>query len=76
MIYKIRTTPEKRKTRLKQLILESGMTQKEICDKAGIRQWQLSNLSTGKNNDCMLNTAKKICNILDINLHQAFGDLD
>lgn len=74
MIYEIRNMPQKRPTRLKKIIIESGMTQKEIAGRAGIEEWQISQLATGESNDCLLSTAKKICNVLDVNLHSAFGD--
>ena len=74
MIYKIRTEPQKRETSLRLAIRKRGYTQKQVCELTGVTEKVMSELCSGIVNDCHLSTAKKICNVLDIDLHMVFYD--
>ena len=72
--YVIRVNPELRYTKLREKIDLSGMTMRRVCELADIETYQLTNLASGKQVDCFLSTAKKICNALNCSLDDIFGD--
>lgn len=61
-------------TRLKIILAQKGMTQKELAEIAGVEVYQISNICSGKKTNIMLETAKRICFALDVTLDEAFGD--
>ena len=63
-----------RNTRLKILLAQRGMTQKDLAEIAGIEVYQVSLLCTGKQKNLMLDTAKKIAYALGVTIDEAFGD--
>ena len=51
------------------------MTQKDLSVKADIGEYRISLLCSGKETNIQLITAKKICDVLDCTLDEAFGDV-
>jgi DNA-binding Xre family transcriptional regulator len=51
------------------------MTQKDLSVKADIGEYRISLLCSGKATNIQLITAKKICDVLDCTLDEAFGDV-
>jgi DNA-binding Xre family transcriptional regulator len=51
------------------------MTQKELSTKADIGEYKISLLCSGKATNIHLVTAKKICDVLNCTLDEAFGDV-
>ena len=74
MMYKIRNEPERRITRLQEIIDEVNMTQKHLAELADLEKYQVSKLCTGEQVDYLMSTAKKICNVLNLPLDAVFGD--
>jgi DNA-binding Xre family transcriptional regulator len=62
-------------TRLKKVLFDKGMTQKELAKKADIGEYKISLLCSGKAKNIHLITAKRICDVLNCTLDQAFGDI-
>jgi DNA-binding Xre family transcriptional regulator len=62
-------------TRLKKLLFNRKMTQKELARKSDIGEYKISMLCSGKAKNIHLVTAKRICDVLDCTLDQAFGDI-
>lgn len=61
-------------TRLKILLAQRGMTQKDLAEMTGMEVYQISNLCSGRNRNPMMETAKRICLALGATLDEAFGD--
>jgi DNA-binding Xre family transcriptional regulator len=51
------------------------MTQKDLAIKSDIGEYKISLLCSGKATNIHLATAKKICDVLNCTLDQAFGDV-
>lgn len=63
------------KTRLKKMLDRKGMKQKDLADEADIGEYRISLLCSGKSQNVHLTTAKRICEVLDCTLDEAFGDI-
>lgn len=55
--------------RLKEILEERGMTQRELARKMNIRPNTISHLCSGKVNAVYFDTLEHICKTLDIDLH-------
>lgn len=66
----------KKTTRLKSLLKEKGMTQKELSIKSEIAEYKISMLCTGQSKNLHLTTAKRICDVLECSIDDAFGDIE
>jgi DNA-binding Xre family transcriptional regulator len=62
-------------TRLKKVLNDDKMTQKDLAIKSDIGEYKISLLCSGKATNIHLATAKKICDVLNCTLDQAFGDV-
>jgi DNA-binding Xre family transcriptional regulator len=62
-------------TRLKKVLKDKNMSQKELSVKADIGEYKISLLCSGKATNIHLVTAKKICDVLNCTLDEAFGDV-
>ena len=62
-------------TRLKKVLDDKKMKQKELSVKSEIGEYKISLLCSGKATNIHLATAKKICDVLNCTLDQAFGDV-
>lgn len=62
-------------TRLKKLLIDRNMTQKQLSEKSDIGEYKISHLCSGKATNIHLLTAKKICDVLNCTLDEAFGDI-
>jgi len=62
-------------TRLKQMLKVKNLTQKQLSQKADIGEYKISLLCSGKSRNIHLTTAKKICDVLNCTLDEAFGDI-
>jgi hypothetical protein len=63
------------KTRLKQLLDDKEISQKELAKASDVQEYRISLLCRGKSNNIHLLTAKKICDFLNCSLDDAFGDV-
>jgi DNA-binding Xre family transcriptional regulator len=63
-------------TRLKMILLDKKMSQKELAKLSDVEEYKISLLCSGKSNDSLLSTAKRICDVLQVNLDDAFGDVN
>lgn len=62
-------------TRLKKVLNDIKMSQKDLAIKSDIGEYKISLLCSGKATNIHLATAKKICDVLNCTLDQAFGDV-
>jgi len=62
-------------TLLKMILLDKGMTQKELAKLSDIEEYKISLLCTGKAKDVLISSANRICKILNVSLDDAFGDV-
>ena len=62
-------------TRLKKVLRNKDLTQKQLAEKSDIGEYKISLLCSGKARNIHLTTAKKICDVLDCTLDEAFGDI-
>ena len=62
-------------TRLKKVLNDIKMSQKDLAIKSDIGEYKISLLCSGKTTNIHLATAKKICDVLNCTLDQAFGDV-
>jgi putative transcriptional regulator len=62
-------------TRLKKVLNDKKLSQKELAKLSDVAEYKISQLCAGKSNDLFLSTAKKICDVLNCTLDDAFGDL-
>jgi DNA-binding Xre family transcriptional regulator len=67
--------PKKRFTRLKKILIEKKMTQKELSKISDVAEYKISQLASGTISNIYLTTAKKICEVLGVTLDDAFGDV-
>ena len=67
--------PKKRFTRLKKILIERKMTQKELSKITDVAEYKISQLASGTISNIYLTTAKKICEVLGVTLDDAFGDV-
>jgi DNA-binding Xre family transcriptional regulator len=66
---------KKRFTRLKKILIEKKMTQKELSRISDVAEYKISQLASGTISNIYLTTAKKICEVLGVTLDDAFGDV-
>lgn len=66
---------KKRFTRLKKILIEKKMTQKELSRISEVAEYKISQLASGTISNIYLTTAKKICEVLGVTLDDAFGDV-
>jgi DNA-binding Xre family transcriptional regulator len=62
-------------TRLKKVLGDNEMTQKKLAELSDVAEYKISQLCMGKSNDLFLSTAKRICEVLNCSLDDAFGDV-
>jgi DNA-binding Xre family transcriptional regulator len=62
-------------TRLKKLLYDKRMTQKDLSKISEVAEYKISQLCAGKGKNVYLSTAKKICVALNCTLDDAFGDI-
>jgi DNA-binding Xre family transcriptional regulator len=62
-------------TRLKKVLNDNEMTQKELAKLSDVAEYKISQLCMGKSKDLFLSTAKRICEVLNVSLDDAFGDV-
>jgi len=62
-------------TRLKKVLSDKKMSQKELAKLSDVAEYKISQLCAGKSKDLFLSTAMKICDVLNCTLDDAFGDL-
>lgn len=74
MKYKVRLLPEHRVTKLKKLLRARHLSQIQLAQLTGMPKCQISKLCTGEQVDILLSTALRICNALNCNFDEAFGD--
>jgi DNA-binding Xre family transcriptional regulator len=55
--------------------MDKGISQKDLSKMSDVPEYKISQLCSGKVNNIYLNTAKKICEVLECSLDDAFGDL-
>lgn len=60
--------------RLKVVLAQKGMQQKELAEMAGMENYQISQLCTEKKPNITLGTAKRIADALGVTLDEVFGD--
>jgi DNA-binding Xre family transcriptional regulator len=63
-------------TRLKMILLEKKMSQKELAKLSDIGEYRISLLCNGIAKDLRISTAKRICEVLQVSLDDAFGDMN
>ena len=63
-------------TRLKIILYEKRMSQKQLAKLSDVKEYKISLLCSGKSNDLFLSTAKRICEVLQVSLDDAFGDVN
>ena len=61
-------------TRLRVVLAQKGISQKDLAEMSGVEIYQISLLCSGKKTNIMLDTAKRIATALDVSLDEAFGD--
>ena len=66
---------KKRFTRLKKILIEKKMTQKELSRISDVAEYKISQLASGTISNIYLTTAKKMCEVLGVTLDDAFGDV-
>lgn len=62
-------------TRLKKVLQDKGITQKELAANSDVGEYKISLLCSGKSKNIHLQTAKKICDTLELSLDEVFGDI-
>jgi DNA-binding Xre family transcriptional regulator len=62
-------------TRLKKVLNDKKLSQKELAKLSDVAEYKISQLCAGKSKDLFLSTAKKICDVLNCTLDDAFGDV-
>jgi len=63
--YIIRGTRDKRRTFLRDILKIHGIKQCDLADSSDLEKWQISEMCTGRCNDMLLSTAKRLCNGLN-----------
>ena len=64
----------KRVPRLKVILTERGLSQRQFADMVNMEVYQISNLCSGRKNNILLTNAKKIASALQLTLDDVFGD--
>jgi DNA-binding Xre family transcriptional regulator len=81
--YIIRGTKDKRRTHLRDILRQHSLKQYQLAEASQLELWQISEMCTGKRNDMLLTTAKRLCNGLNdlvekdnihYTIHDIFGD--
>jgi DNA-binding Xre family transcriptional regulator len=72
----VENKPKKRFTRLKKILIEKKMTQKELSKISDVAEYKISQLASGTISNIYLTTAKRICEVLQVTLDDAFGDVN
>src|SRR3954467_7518056 len=72
--YLLRTTREKRLTKLKSVLVSRKIKPMELAKLADLENSQVSIIVSGLQTDMLLSTAKKICNAIGSDLDETFGD--
>ena len=72
---------EASRLRIKELCEDRNITLNKLSNMCGITQSTLNNIISGRNNSATISTIKKICDGLDITIHdffnsQLFDDLE
>jgi putative transcriptional regulator len=62
-------------TRLKKVLNDRKMSQKELAKLSDVAEYKISQLCSGKSKDLFISTAKRICDSLSCSLDDAFGDI-
>lgn len=62
-------------TRLKKVLTDKKMSQKELAKLSDVAEYKISQLCMGKSKDLFMSTAKRICEVLNCSLDDAFGDI-
>jgi DNA-binding Xre family transcriptional regulator len=62
-------------TRLKKILNEKHISQKELAKLSDVAEYKISQLCMGKSKDLFLSTAQRICDVLKCSLDDAFGDV-
>ena len=62
-------------TRLKKVLTDKKITQKELAKMSEVAEYKISQLCAGKSKDLFLSTATRICTALGCSLDDAFGDV-
>lgn len=52
-------------THLKAILNRHSIKQKDLANEADMENWQVSEMCTGRANDMLLSTAKRLCNALN-----------
>lgn len=72
--YKIRNKPDIRETRLKSILDEKNIMQKQLAEMTGIKEYSINLICNGRRYDFRINTAKRICNALGLSMDEVFSD--
>jgi len=62
-------------TRLKKILMDKGITQTELSRLTKIPAYKISLICSGRTSNLYMTTAKKICEVLEVSLDDAFGDI-
>jgi transcriptional regulator with XRE-family HTH domain len=62
-------------TRIKELLIRKGLTQRELAERSGTAPYKISHLCQGMPQDLMLSTAFKIARVLKCSVEEVFGDM-
>jgi DNA-binding Xre family transcriptional regulator len=62
-------------TRLKKVLNDKNISQKQLAKMSEVAEYKISQLCMGKSKDLFLSTAKRICEVLNVSLDDAFGDV-
>lgn len=62
-------------TRLRKVLSDKKMSQKELAKLSDVAEYKISQLCMGKSKDLFMSTAKRICEVLNVSLDDAFGDV-
>jgi DNA-binding Xre family transcriptional regulator len=62
-------------TRLKRILFDKEMTQKKLAKLSDVEEYKISLLCRGKAKDVRISTARRICDVLQVSLDEAFGDV-
>jgi len=61
-----------KETKLRRILKEIGMSQRELAEKTKLAEYQISNLCTGKRSSLLLDTALVIAQVLDRTVEDIF----
>ena len=63
-------------TRLRKVLKEKNITQKELSAKADVGEYRISRLCNGRDKNFEIQTAIRIVKVLSCSLDDAFGDIE